>query len=44
MINPISSDNMPRLFKYTDLDEAMEKDPFFKMVKQMQEPRPASQD
>jgi hypothetical protein len=38
IINPISSDNMTRLFKYADPDEAMEKDPFFKMVKQMAEP------
>ncbi|KAK4040452.1 hypothetical protein C8A01DRAFT_15696 [Parachaetomium inaequale] len=38
IINPISSDNMTRLFKYADPDEAMEKDPFFKMVKRMEEP------
>ncbi len=37
IINPISSDNMTRLFKYSGPDEAMEKDPFFKMMKQMQE-------
>jgi 2-polyprenyl-6-methoxyphenol hydroxylase-like FAD-dependent oxidoreductase len=40
IINPISTDNMRRLFQYSDPDEAMEKDPFFKMIKEMQE-RPA---
>ena len=39
IINPISSDNLTRLFKYSGPDEAMEKDPFFKMMKQMQEPK-----
>lgn len=43
IINPISSDNMTRLFKYANPDEAMDKDPFFKMVKQMQEPQPAGE-
>ena len=37
VIDPISSDNMTRLFKYSGPDEAMEKDPFFKIMKQMQE-------
>ncbi|KAK0714189.1 hypothetical protein B0T26DRAFT_649692 [Lasiosphaeria miniovina] len=32
IINPVSSDNMRRLFEYPDADEAMEKDPFFKML------------
>ena len=36
IINPVSTDNMQRLFQYADPDEAMEKDPFFKMIKQMQ--------
>jgi hypothetical protein len=40
IIDPISSDNMTRLVKYADPDEAIEKNPFFKMVKQIQEPRP----
>ncbi|KAG7284303.1 hypothetical protein NEMBOFW57_010675 [Staphylotrichum longicolle] len=38
IINPISSENMTRLFKYSSPDEAMDKDPFFKMMKKMQEP------
>lgn len=38
IINPISSENMTRLFKYSGPDEAMDKDPFFKMMKKMQEP------
>lgn len=38
IINPISSENMTRLFKYASPDEATEKDPFFKMIKQMQTP------
>jgi hypothetical protein len=38
IINPISSDNMTRLFKYSGPDEAMEKDPFFKLVTRMQNP------
>jgi 2-polyprenyl-6-methoxyphenol hydroxylase-like FAD-dependent oxidoreductase len=37
IINPISSENMTRLFKYANPDEAMEKDPFFRMVKRMEE-------
>jgi 2-polyprenyl-6-methoxyphenol hydroxylase-like FAD-dependent oxidoreductase len=37
IINPISSENMTRLFKYSGPDEAMEKDPFFKMMKQTEE-------
>ena len=41
IIDPISTDNLTRLFKYAGPDEAMENDPFFKMVKQMQEPRAA---
>lgn len=41
VINPISTENMGRLFQYADPDEAMEKDPFFRMMKEMQErPRP----
>lgn len=40
IINPISSDNMRRLFQYSGPDEAMEKDPFFKMLKQMHNPSP----
>ncbi|KAK4234217.1 hypothetical protein C8A03DRAFT_18836 [Achaetomium macrosporum] len=39
IINPISSENMSRLFKYSGPDEAMEKDPFFKMVTRMQNPK-----
>jgi hypothetical protein len=38
IINPISSENMTRLFKYATPDEAMEKDPFFQMIKRTQEP------
>ncbi|KAK3302923.1 uncharacterized protein B0T15DRAFT_402797 [Chaetomium strumarium] len=39
IINPVSSENMSRLFKYSGPDEAMEKDPFFKMVSRMQNPK-----
>ncbi|KAK0725013.1 hypothetical protein B0H67DRAFT_550665 [Lasiosphaeris hirsuta] len=31
-INPQSKENMMRLFSYADADEAMEKDPFYKML------------
>ncbi|KAK3314364.1 hypothetical protein B0H66DRAFT_523868 [Apodospora peruviana] len=36
IINPNSSENMRRLFEYDDPDEAVEKDPFFKMLKDME--------
>ena len=39
IIDPVSSNNMTRLFKYSGPDEAMEKDPFFKSLKKMQEPK-----
>ncbi|KAK4184897.1 hypothetical protein QBC35DRAFT_38292 [Podospora australis] len=38
VINPVSSENMQRLYRYANADEATEKDPFFKMVKRMQAP------
>ncbi|KAK3897782.1 FAD binding domain-containing protein [Staphylotrichum tortipilum] len=37
IINPVLSENMARLFKYSGPDEAMEKDPFFKMMKQRED-------
>ncbi|KAK3367955.1 hypothetical protein B0H63DRAFT_88098 [Podospora didyma] len=43
IINPHSSENMRRLFEYTDPDEAMRVDPFFKMLKQMEEDRIAQE-
>lgn len=44
IINPISSENMQRLYQYSGPDEFMEKDPFFKMVQQMQETKSDSAD
>lgn len=38
IINPVSSENMQRLYRYSSPDEAMEKDAFFKMVQRMQAP------
>ncbi len=37
IINPVSSENMTRLFKYSGPDEAMEKDEFFKMMRARKE-------
>ncbi|GAB1317055.1 hypothetical protein MFIFM68171_07265 [Madurella fahalii] len=37
VIDPISTENMRRLFQYANPDEAMERDPLFKMIKQMEE-------
>ena len=36
IINPQSSDNMRRLFEYEIPEEAIQKNPFFKMLKQME--------
>ena len=41
IIDPQSQENMRRLFKYADADEAMEKDAFYKMLKQMEDAPPA---
>ncbi|KAI3324051.1 FAD/NAD(P)-binding domain-containing protein [Xylariaceae sp. AK1471] len=37
IINPQSRENMSRLFRYADADEAMAKDPFLGMLRQMEE-------
>ncbi|KAK4220856.1 hypothetical protein QBC38DRAFT_540384 [Podospora fimiseda] len=37
VINPISTDNLKRLYQYSGPDEAMEKDPFFIMMKKAEE-------
>lgn len=37
IIDPVSSENMTRLFKYSGPDEAMEKDAFFKMMRERKE-------
>ncbi|KAL2256687.1 hypothetical protein VTK26DRAFT_1303 [Humicola hyalothermophila] len=42
IINPLSSENMRRLFQYADADEAMAKDPFFKIIRQLQESKSQS--
>jgi len=33
IINPMSSENMQRLYRYSTAEEAMEKDPFFKSIR-----------
>lgn len=42
VIDPISTENMRRLFRYASPDEAMEKDPFFTMMKNIQEKPPGA--
>ena len=37
VIDPNSQENMRRLFSYASPEEAMERDPFYKMLKRMQE-------
>ncbi|KAK0625140.1 hypothetical protein B0T17DRAFT_492363 [Bombardia bombarda] len=37
IINPQSSDNMRRLYEYSTPEEAMDKDPFFKMLKGLED-------
>ncbi|KAK4195599.1 putative monooxygenase [Triangularia verruculosa] len=38
VINSISTENMQRLFQYANADEFVEKDPFYKLVQDMQNP------
>lgn len=35
VINPTSSENMRRLFAYGDPDDALEKEPFFRMLREV---------
>jgi len=44
VINPRSQENMRRLFQYESADEFMEKDPFYKVLKEMEMAKEAEAD
>lgn len=38
VIDPISTENMQRLFQYQNADEFVDKDPLYRLVREMQNP------